>query len=983
MNSSGTIFTTITVVLMLLFIIFSSFNILEAAHGNASQKTHITQKTAGVPQSDISRMVSSSSRTIFPGMIVIKFRVAIQTGEYTISGLSSAFQQKLERYSINSIEPAFPFISDHRMEQSSEMQRIHFLYFQSSQAPEVVAAEFAVLPEIEYAEPKFIYELLETPNDPQYGVMSQFPFVRADSAWFSVKGEQDSVVIAVVDGGTDWDHEDLVGNVWNNPGEIDGNGIDDDNNGFIDDIRGWNFPNNSNDPTGNPATPQSAAHGTHVAGTAAGVTNNGIGVSSISWNCQLMPVNAAHPTADRAIAYGYEGIAYAAANGADIINCSWGGLGGTSRFEQDVIDFAYSQGTLVVAAAGNSNNNNDIIPHLPSNYRHVLSVGAINKSSDLKASFSNYGVSVDVFAPGVSILSTTPNNGYQSSGWSGTSMASPMAAGLAGLIKTLQPGLSVDELRERVRVSSVPIDDANPSYFQLLGMGRIDALNAVTTSAEPAIRVADYSFTDSGGDGIINAGETIDLDVLFVNFLANASNVTLNVITNDPDVTITQSAGNISSFPGGDTLEISFQFQVGGGVPDGHDLRFTTLVSSGQYTDRDLIHLLVNPPQFAVHETGILQTAITTQGNIGWIDFQGGSGGIGFTYNGNDFLFEGGLMIGTASSKVSDCIRGIDGQVQDDDFRPRANEFLSIVSPGQYSNEEGTIHLVDSLAASPIGVSILQKTYADTGEFINDFVIFEYQIFNPTPNTISDLYVGLFFDWDIVVGGGVDNFARYDAARKMGYVQDASTNPVKLAATKLLTGNSGVSYRSINNPTEIYDGFTDLEKWNFMSGGIQTQNLNSTDISTLLAEGPLSISTGQSVTVAFAVIGAGSLNELLIHADNAQNFWNDPSMDIQLVANQTPSGFTLKQNYPNPFNSSTTISFEIPRSELAKLTIFNILGQTVRNLVNENLTAGRYTVTWDGTDGHGNPVPSGLYFYKLSLGNEGENSIIRKMMLVK
>ena len=872
----------------------------------------------------------------------------------------------------------FPFLHNSNSVEAANLNQVYYLRYGSNQSPEKVAADFARDPNVEYAEPKYMYPLLAVPNDTLYTDMDQFPHIQAPAAWDVVKGNSGNAIIAIVDGGTDWHHEDLLANIWNNPNEIPNNGIDDDNNGFIDDVRGWNFQNNTNNPTGSPSTPQSATHGTHTAGIAAGVTNNTTGIASISWNCTLMPINTAAPSNDLLIAYGYEGITYAAANGADIINCSWGGIGTASKFEQDVIDFAYAKGALVVAAAGNDGVNNDLTPHYPSSYDKVLSVGATNNNDDVKASFSQYGATVDVYAPGVSILSTIPNNNYSS--LSGTSMASPLAAGLAGLVKTQHPGWTVDQVREQVRVTCDDITASNSGLTGLLGKGRINALRAVTEFTNPSIRVSDVSFLDSGGDGIINTGEMVDVTVGFINYLASTSNVSFTLTNDDNNITITNGSGNVASFNSNDTNDVAFQFSVAQGVPDGYIMRFYLDITDGSYTDRDFFSLIVNPPQFVTLNTGPLQTAITTQGNIGWIDFAG-TGGIGFVFNGYEYLFEGGLMIGTGQNTISDCIRGNDGQTQDTDFEPAANEFLSLISPGSFTTEESSILLVDSLATTPLGIRILQKSYDDTSTGKNGFVIFSYEISNPTVSTLSNLYVGLYFDWDI--NADANDYARYDGSRKMGYAMNASSSSDKLVATRLLTGGTGVSYRSIDNSAELYDGFTNAEKWSFLSGGLQTQSLDNKDVSTLLSQGPFSIAPGGKQIVAFAVVGGNSLAELETNADAAQNLWNNSSVAIEPVTDNIPDKFNLEQNYPNPFNPSTNIPFTLAKSAEVSLKIFNIIGQEVRTLVNGQRQAGQYTLQWDGKDDFGRSVASGIYFYKLSVSG-GENlTLTRKMILMK
>ncbi len=911
-----------------------------------------------------------------PDMLVVKFKNRMSFGEKASGTGISSVDAIFRRYDVTEMRQFVKasFIRKD-IDNSVAMESIYNLTFRGDHSPLEVAQALSSDPNVAYAEPKYIAYIDDAPNDTLYSAMSQFARVQAEAAWNVVKGETGNVIIAVVDGGTDWDHQDLIDNIWSNPGEIPNNGVDDDGNGFVDDVRGWNFANNTNDPTGLPNTPTNASHGTHTAGTAAAVTNNSIGVASISWNCTLMPVNTASPSNDRSVAFGYDGIAYAAANGADVINCSWGAAGTGSSLEQDVINFAHANGALVVAAAGNNSTNNDISPHFPSNYNHVLSVGATNKTSDAKASFSHYGVTVDVFAPGSSILSTFPNDNY-SSFFSGTSMASPLAAGLAGLVKTLHPEFTPDQLREQIRVTSDPIDNANPGFVGLLGKGRINAFRAVTEFSNPAIRILDVRFTDSGGDGVIDAGETVDLDVDFINYLSAASQVNFTLIAQDNNITITGQNAGFSSLATNEVQTATFQFSIAAGVADGYTLRFYTDIASGIYSDRDFFSLTVTPPRFVTHNTGTVQTSITTEGNIGFTGFAG-TPGVGFVHDGNGYLFEGGLLIGTGPATISDCVRGPDGGTQDNDFAPAANEELVITSPGEFTSEEGSILLTDSLAANILGLSVLQKSFADTRPENQDFVIFSYTIFNNSSMERSNMFVGLYFDWDI--NTSANDFARYDASRKTGYAMNAATSPTRIAATRLLTSSANVNYRAIHNPNELYDGFTDTEKWAFLSGGIQTETLDNVDVSTILSAGPFTLPANGSIDVAFAVIGASSIAELQQNADAAQLLWDNPTA-INDAGDQLPQSFQLDQNYPNPFNPSTTIRYVLAKTTDITLEIFNTLGQKVRTLVNSRQSTGEHTVVWDGKDGNGSSVASGIYLYRLNVENR---RITRKMLLLR
>ncbi len=969
-----------------LLVIFLPAWLLQAGTGSrkpAGQKHPEIQRGRPVFQQVADDETSSAYRWPLPNRVVVKLTRSLQgTGGAAQTGFAS-LDEKLVRIGATDLRPAFPYLTGTALKRADELSHIYYLQLSGKVDLATVLQMLRSDPLVAYAEPVYAYTLNDAPNDSLFPQMGQFSRIQALPAWDVVKGEQGNVIVAVVDGGTDWDHEDLLANVWTNPGEIPNNGVDDDNNGFVDDLHGWNFANNSNDPTGLAATPGSAAHGTHVAGTAAAVTNNGLGVASISWNCRLMPINAAHPSLDRAIAFGYDGIVYATANGADVVNCSWGGPGAPSRFEQDVIDFAHDNGTLIVAAAGNGGDdnvgdNNDLQPHFPASYHHVLAVGATQQTSDFKAGFSNYGVTVDVFAPGVGIFSTTPGNTY-SPFFSGTSMASPLAAGLAALVKTRQPGWNVDQVREQVRVSSDPIDGVNPALAGLLGKGRINALRAVSDFNLPAVRIARVTFQDADGNGIINAGETIDLTLTITNFLAPASSVSLLLNSPDNALTVTSAAANLTSLYSGDSLDATFQFKVAAGTGDGAVLHFYLDISAaGGYSDRDFFTLVVNPPQFATHNTGPLQTSITTQGNIGFVDFAG-SDGDGFVFRGRNYLFEGGLMIGRSISQISDCVRGGDGQTQDSDFRPAAGALLQIVSPGAQSFEEGSILLVDSLAPMPLGVTLLQETFADTTPGFNTFVIFRYTIQNHSADPLTNLYVGLFFDWDI--RADVNDFVRWDGVRRLGYAADASVNPGHLAGTKLLSQQGGVNFRAIHNPNELYDGFSNTEKWTFLSGGIQTQVLDGVDVSTLLSEGPLSILPGQSIQVGFAVLGANSLAELQTGADLAQALWDSITTDIHPLPQQAvPRQFQLLQNVPNPFNPETEIAYRLPVASAVSLVVYDLLGRNIRTLVHQQQPAGRYRVRWDGRDASGRPVASGVYLYQLRAGDYSET---RKMLLLR
>ncbi len=266
-------------------------------------------------------------------------------------------------------------------------------------------------PDVEYAEPNYIYHATRTPNDTSFNELwglhntgqpvngtsgSSDADIDATEAWDIVTGN-DTVVIAVVDSGVKYNHEDLAGNIWSNPGEAL-NGGDTDGNGYVDDIRGWDFVDNDNDPM------DYDSHGTHVAGTIAAVGNNNRGVTGVCWTAKIMPIRGLDAAGSGFTTNLISAIEYANANGAHVINNSWGG-GSFSQALKDAID---ASSAVVVCAAGNSGVDTDTTPHYPSSYTsaNIISVAATDQN-DNRASFSNYGAtSVDVGAPGVNIYSS-------------------------------------------------------------------------------------------------------------------------------------------------------------------------------------------------------------------------------------------------------------------------------------------------------------------------------------------------------------------------------------------------------------------------------------------------------------------------------------------------------------------------------------------------------------------------------------------------
>ncbi|MCI5058740.1 MAG: S8 family serine peptidase [Flavobacteriales bacterium] len=381
-----------------------------------------------------------------------------------------ALDAVISQFSVDSMIQPFPGLN-------GDLDRTFRIYFSDTLGIDNLIQAFSLLPEVEYAEKAPLYKTTYVPNDdhPNLWYLST---VKAYDAWDVHQG-QGSVVVAVVDNAIRTTHEDLANVLYENPGEIPGNGFDDDLNGYVDDVSGWDAADNDNDP--NPPSGINSSngfnHGTHCAGTAVAETDNGLGVASVAFNAKLLPVKCtpnSNPDGN-SLPNAYDGVFYAIRAGADIISMSFGGASGIFVTGQSIIQASNAAGIVMIAAAGNDNSSQAFYP---ASYPGVISVGATN-DQDQKAGFSNYGSNIDVMAPGASIYSCFGHNdqgyGYM---W-GTSMACPMVASLAALLLDKNSSLSPTQLENEIKASCDNIDAQNSSYVGQMGAGRVNAATAL------------------------------------------------------------------------------------------------------------------------------------------------------------------------------------------------------------------------------------------------------------------------------------------------------------------------------------------------------------------------------------------------------------------------------------------------------------------------------------------------------------------------
>lgn len=476
-----------------------------------------------------------------------------------------------------------------------------------------------------FAELEAINRTKMVPNDPLLPQQYVHPRILSFDAWDYTMGSYD-VKVAITDSGVKWNHPDLRSNIWINPAEAPGMYIDWDagtitggdnqdageGGGKRDDLIGWDFVENDN----NPIQPYvSNDHGTHVAGCAGAVGNNEIGVVGTSPIVSLISCKGAPSNApSQGVQYAYDQIKYSGEVGADIINASWGGPG-NGAYPNSIVNYVTALGALVVTAAGNDNlEHTSSYQDFPADCTNALCVASTGQH-DVKSNFSDYGDPIDICAPGEGILSTIiRNHGYDS--YNGTSMASPNVAGVAALVKSMHPELSPAQLMDRLMFTSDYIYDKNPNYINKLGAGRVNAFAAVMYDLIPNVSVEDTMVEEheGDGDGVPNPGEKIQLKVLLSNYMdmmtglswRTAENLQATLSTSHPGISVIQDQATYGNLVAGSQIwnnSTPFIFETAANLPS-EPIHFELNLSANQGSNYPFNHTVPFTVSLSNHQAG-------------------------------------------------------------------------------------------------------------------------------------------------------------------------------------------------------------------------------------------------------------------------------------------------------------------------------------------------------------------------------------------
>lgn len=837
--------------------------------------------------------------------------------------------------------------------------------------------------------------------------------IRADRVWNDLGYLGRSIVVGHIDTGVWLQHPDLSKRLWENPGEIPSNGVDDDRNGYVDDVNGWDF--GDRDPLPNDDA-INAGHGTHTAGTVAGDGTGGT-QTGVAPGARLVVCKVFDRSGHGTLSALWAAQQYCVENGARVITMSLNVRGDVSplylraeRFNALALRTAgvllvnsagndgllfepplqlgmtarvpapwiaghdYGAGAGVLTVGGTDQNNGPFTAgsHGPATWGHVL------PWQDWPYQPGDGLTKPDVVAPAYGICSTIPPANYSGDTWIGTSMACPQVAGVAALMLEKNPSLSPAAIDSLIETTATDLGGTGKD--NVFGAGLIDAYAAVAAVSQVRLPNLEQVAVrlDPQGDGVLDPAESPGLEFTLANVgVVDASGVEAFLeIAGNPYVAVAVDSTTFPDIAAGtqaDNVGRPLRLAISPGAPQGYAFTMQLTVISAEGFERTFdVPAYVGLPEYRTHDAGHVYLTVTDQGSVGYLDDRRLHGaGMGVAGQPSS-LFVASVWGGNSAAYV--CNNGLTAEGLD----PRewqADNRVAVVERTDGAQEFAS-SFTDGGHASPRGVVVTQRSWAQADAPMDDFIVMQFTIRNAGTADLADYCFGLFADWDVVDlfqnSGGTDRLHRtvwvsHPSGPRFGLVVLGDTPVSNLAL--------------VDNATYVYphSHIADADKYQLLSGEIGSTTAGAlTDWSSIAAVGPLRLGVGQTATVTFA----------LVYGDDEADYLANVAAARTVVegavavgdADQAPRAFRLAQNQPNPFNPSTEIRFSLPADGPVDIAVFDLAGRRVRTLVAGTLPAGDHEARWNGQDDGGEALPSGLYVYRVTTAGQ---TLARKMMLVR
>jgi subtilisin family serine protease len=610
-------------------------------------------------------------------------------------------------------------------------------------------------PDVELAEPYYVQQQQAMPNDPLLSKQSVLYTIQAFEAW-DIADNGDTILIGVPDSGCNWYHEDLVDAVAINDLEIPDNGIDDDNNGFIDDYYGYNYASREDGGSmyyGDVFNTNNT-HGTYVSGIIAARVDNGMGIAGVANKCKIVPIKILAKSGSDYL-YCYQSLIYSANRGCKVVNCSWGSPSPYSVVQQSIIDYAIACDVALVAAGGNlvSSVSDSYCTFTPASYYGVLGVGEVNAEDAVSLNHSVLGTACRIMAQGEGNISINGSNQYPSLAW-GSSYSTPVVTGIVAALRSHKPELTPIQAIEIVRASAVPIRHKANNNNNLFIPNRANMLNALTFDTEnsPCITLQEQHYEDANGNitdrFFPNDTATVVLNI--INLLADASNININInpfyALDKSAYTLLDSIVQIQSMKHNEIYPIRIRFITHTPTNIHRVFLMASITATSdinntlEYADEIKFQLNISDNLTTFQNEKLIVSA-SDNGYLGR-DFisRNLTNGYGFTHKLlGDFLYEGGPMA------VADYSKAISTNM---DLSTNNNNSFTVIK-GLYGNEPNINIIADNNTPSNNNIGITLTTTYSFPSDTSDAMFIKITAKNTSPKAINDFAFGHYYDWDI------------------------------------------------------------------------------------------------------------------------------------------------------------------------------------------------------------------------------------------